>query len=166
MPGGSARLKEATMEFLPGLKGALNHHPLFVHFPIAFWLGALLFETLAVLRSSEELHRTATRLLYLGTLMAFAAVGTGLLAEEAVPETGPARDVFELHEKLMYATTSAAVGLCMLAFFRRKNFTAGLRKVFLAGLLVLAGLLTVGSDRGVQLVYQYATSVRVPAAPK
>src|SRR2546422_6160253 len=139
---------------------------LFVHYPIAFWLGALLFEALAVLRSSEEWHRTAARLLYLGTLTAFAAVGTGLLAEEAVPETGPARDVFELHEKLMYITTSAAVGLCMLAFFRRKNFTAGLRKLFLVGLLVLAGLVMVGSDRGAQLVYQYATSVHLPAAPK
>ncbi len=154
------------MEFLPGLKGALNYHPLFVHFPIAFWLAALMFEALAVLRSSEELHRTATRMLYLGTLTAFAAAGTGLLAEAAVPEMGPARDVFELHEKLMIVTTSAAVGLCMLAFFRRKNFTAGLRKVFLVGLLALTGLLTAGSDRGAQLVYQYATSVRLPSTPK
>ena len=154
------------MEFLPGLKGALNHHSLFVHFPIAFWLAALMFEALAVLRSSEELHRTAARLLYLGTLTAFAAAGTGLLAEAAVPEMGPARDVFELHEKLMIVTTSAAVGLCMLAFFRRKNFTAGLRKVFLVGLLALTGLLTAGSDRGAQLVYQYATSVRLPSTPK
>jgi len=51
---------------LPGLKGVLNPHPLFVHFPISFWLGALLFEALAVWRSSDELHRTAARLLYLG----------------------------------------------------------------------------------------------------
>jgi len=82
-----------------------------------------------------------------------------------VPETGPAQDIMELHMKLMLITTSAAVGLCMLAFFRRENFTAGLRKFFLVGLLVLAGLLTLGSDRGVQLVYQYATSVHLPAAP-
>ncbi len=154
------------MQFLPGAKGMLNHHPMFVHFPIAFWLGALLFEALAVWRSSDEWHRTAARLLYLGTLCAFAAVGTGLLAEESVPETGPSRDVFEIHEKMMYVTTSAAVGLCMFAFFTRKKFTAGLRKLFFAGLIVLAVLLTVGSDRGAQLVYQYATSVHLPAPPK
>src|SRR5207245_8976270 len=132
------------LAILPGLKGMLNYHPLFVHYPIAFWLGALLFEALAVLRSSEEWHRTAARLLYLGTLTAFAAVGTGLLAEEAVPETGPARDVFELHEKLMYITTSAAVGLCMLAFFRRRTLTAGLRKLFLVEFVVLSVLVYVG----------------------
>jgi len=150
------------MELLPGLKGMLNPHPLFVHFPISFWLGALLFEALAVWRSSDELHRTAARLLYLGTLCAFAAVGTGLLAEEAVPESGPVHEVMELHQVLMVFTTSAAVGLCMLTFFRRHNFTAALRKLLLAGLVVLAILLTVGSDRGVELVYQYATSVRIP----
>jgi len=38
------------MDFLlPGLRGMLNDHPLFVHFPIALWLAALLFEALALL---------------------------------------------------------------------------------------------------------------------
>ena len=128
-------------------------------------MGALLFEALAVWRSSDELHRTAARLLYLGTLCAFAAVGTGLLAEEAVPDTGPAHEVMEMHQVLMVFATSAAVGLCMLAFFRRHSFTPALRRLLLAGLLVLAILLTVGSDRGVQLVYQYAASVRIPVLP-
>lgn len=154
------------MEFLPGLRGMLNWHPLFVHFPIAFWLGALLFEALAVVRSSDEWHRTAVRLLYLGTLSALAAAGTGLLAEESVPETDQAHEVMELHMTLMLITTSAAVGLCMLAFFRRNNVTAGLRKLLLLGFIVLAGLLTVGSDRGAQLVYQYGTAVNWPTPPK
>src|SRR5437879_12402284 len=99
------------LAILPGLKGMLNYHPLFVHYPIAFWLGALLFQALAVLRSSEEWHRTAARLPYLGTLTALAALDTGLLAENALSETDPARDVFGRHEKLMYSSTSAALGL-------------------------------------------------------
>jgi uncharacterized membrane protein len=158
--------EEAKMPSLPGLKGMLNYHPLFVHFPIAFWLAALLFEVLAVARSSDEMHRTAARLLYLGTLCALAAVGTGLLAQDSVMEMGPEHDVMEIHETLMLITTSVATGLCMLAFFRRKNFTARLRKWFLAGLVVLGILLTVGSDRGAQLVYQYATAVHLPTPPK
>ena len=145
--------------FLPGLRGMLNWHPVFVHFPIGLWVGALIFEAIAVLRSSEDWHRTAARLLYLGTLCAFAAVGTGLLAEEAVPEASPAHEVMELHEKLMFATTSVAVALCGLAFFKRKDFSAGMRKIFLAGLLVLAALMTLGADRGAQMVYQYGVSV-------
>ncbi len=151
---------------LPGLREMLNYHPAFVHFPIALWIGALMFEALAVARSSDDWHRTAARLLYLGTLFAFAAVGTGWMADMAVPPSGPAYEVKELHEKLMLATTSVSVGLCLFAFFARKRFTARLRKLFLLGLVVLTVLLTIGADRGAQLVYQYATSVHLPAAPK
>ncbi len=150
---------------LPGLKEMLNYHPAFVHFPIALWIGALVFEALAVVRSSDDWHRTAARSLYLGTLFAFAAVGTGLRADMAVPPSGPAFEVKELHEKLMLATTSVSVGLCLFAFFARHRFTARLRKWFLLGLVVLAVLLTIGADRGAQLVFQYGASVRVPAAP-
>lgn len=40
---------------LPGLAAAPNIHPLFVHFPIAFWLAALLFCCLALLRPGAGL---------------------------------------------------------------------------------------------------------------
>jgi uncharacterized membrane protein len=144
---------------LPGMRGMLNWHPLFVHFPIALWVGALIFEAMAVLRSSEDWHKTAVRLLYMGTLFGLAAAGTGLLAEKSVMEMGPERDAFEIHETMMYITMSVAVGLCGLAFFKRKSFSAGTRKIFLLGLIVLAGLMTVGADRGAQMVYQYGVSV-------
>lgn len=137
----------------------LNPHPLFVHFPIALWVGALLFELLAVARSSEEWHKTAVRLLVLGTILAVPAALSGAFAEASVPETGPAKDAFEFHETTMYVTSSYAVLLCGFAIIKRKNFTPGLRKIFLLGLVVLAGLLTVGADRGAQMVYEYGVSV-------
>jgi len=146
------------MEFLPGLKGMLNYHPLFVHFPIAFWVGALLFEVIAMIRKNDELHRMARRLLYLGTIAAVAAVWTGLMAEESVPEAGAAHEIMEIHERMMLVTSNLAVGLCLLAAFNRQ-MSGGLRKLFLLGLVVLAGLLVIGTDRGAQLVYQYATGV-------
>jgi len=146
------------MEFLPGLKGMLNYHPVFVHFPIAFWVGALLFELLAIVRKKEELHRTARRLLYAGTIFAAAAVWTGLYAQESVPEAGGAQEVLLIHQRMMLLATSLAVGLCMLAAFKREMSSA-LRKLFLLGLLALAALMGIGADRGAQLVYQYATGV-------
>ena len=42
---------------LPGLRAALNYHPIFVHFPIVLWFAALLFELLAVSRASERILR-------------------------------------------------------------------------------------------------------------
>ena len=146
------------MEFLPGLKGMLNYHPVFVHFPIAFWVGALLFEVMAMVRKKDELHRMARRLLYLGTIAAVAAVWTGLLAEGSVPEAGAAHEIMEIQERMMLITSSLAAGLCLLALFKRQ-MGGGLRKLFLLGLVVLAGLIVIGTDRGAQLVYEYATGV-------
>lgn len=143
---------------LPGMKAALNLHPMFVHFPIVLWLAALLFEILAVWRASEELQRTASRLLYLGTLAAIITVMTGLAAQNSVAP-GEAQRAVGIHETLMLTATSLAIGLCMFAFFTRKEFTAKLRKVLLLGMVLLGVLLTIGTDRGAQLVYGYGSAV-------
>jgi len=143
---------------LPGLKAILNIHPMFVHFPIALWLGALVFEALAVALGSDEWHRTAARILYLGTLAGAVTIFTGIAAEKSVPP-GPAMVVVGIHETLMMITTSVAVGLSLFALAFRRNFTATFRKYLLAGLIVMAILMTMGADRGAQLVYEYGTAV-------
>jgi uncharacterized membrane protein len=143
---------------LPGLKDALNFHPMFVHFPIVLWLAALLFQVLALWRANEEMQRVSARMLYLGTLAAIVTVLTGLAAENSVPP-GDAMRAVGIHETLMLVSTSLALALCMFAFFTRKNFTAQLRKLMLLGLAVLAVLLTIGADRGAQLVYGYGSAV-------
>ena len=148
---------------LPGLKAALNFHPMFVHFPIVLWLAALLFQLLALWRASDEMQRMTARMLYLGTLAAVVTVFTGLAAEKSVP-AGDAMRTVGIHQTLMLMATSVGIALCMFAFFARRNFTAPLRKVMLAGLFVLAVLLTIGADRGAQLVYGYGSAVNWPEA--
>lgn len=143
---------------LPGLRAALNYHPAFVHFPIVLWLAALLFQMLAVWRASDEMQRMSARMLYLGTLAAIVTVLSGLAAANSVPP-GDAMRTVGIHETLMLTATSLAGALCMLAFFARKNFTVQLRKIMLFGLFILAVLLTIGADRGAQLVYGYGAAV-------
>jgi uncharacterized membrane protein len=143
---------------LPGLKAALNYHPIFVHFPIVLWLAALLFELLAVCRKSDEMQRAASRMLYLGTLAAIVTAWTGLLAEKSVPP-GIAQRVVGIHQALMLVSTSLAGALCVFAFLVRRNFTVLLRKVMLLGLCILGVFVTLGADRGAQLVYEYGSAV-------
>jgi uncharacterized membrane protein len=143
---------------LPGFKAVLNVHPLFVHFPIGLWIGALIFEIIAVLRKSDDWHRTAARLLYVGTLAAGIAILTGLYAQKSVPP-GPAMTVVGIHETLMMITTSIALALSLFALVFRKAFTAGYRRLMLIGMCVLTILLVLGTDRGVQLVYGYGSAV-------
>lgn len=142
----------------PGFRAALNYHPAFVHFPIVLWLAALLFEALAVWRGSDEMQRTASRMLYLGTLAALVTAMTGFAAQKSIPP-GDAQRVVGIHETLMLVSTSLALLLCLFAFVQRKNFTAQLRKAMLIGLVLLAIVMTIGADRGAELVYGYGAAV-------
>ena len=151
---------------LPGLKSMLNIHPLFVHFPIALWLAALLFESLAIWRSNNDQHRTAVRLLYLGTLSAFGTAFTGWLAQSSVEPSLTIQRIFDIHETLMLIATSLATALSIYCFAKRANFTATSRRILLIGLIALAIVTIIGTDRGAQLVYQYAQSVNGPDASK
>lgn len=143
---------------LPGFKAALNYHPVFVHFPIVLWFAALLFELLAVWRASDDMQRTAARMLYLGTLAAIVTLLSGWAAENSVPP-GEAQHIVGIHETLMVISTSLALALCLFAFFARKNFTAPLRRLMLLGLFLLCVFVTIGADRGAQLVYGYGSAV-------
>jgi uncharacterized membrane protein len=63
---------------LPGVQHLQNIHPLVVHFPIAFLVGAALFYFLSWIFRNNTLTTAGFLLLILGTLSAGAAVGTGL----------------------------------------------------------------------------------------
>lgn len=148
----------------PGWKYALSHHPAFVHFPIALWLAALLFEIFAVWRRNDATHHTAVWLLWLGTIAGTFAVGTGLNAAKSVPASlGP---VLEAHEQLMLAAYFIALGLSGFALFAGRRLTQGLKVVVLVGLLILALLVTLGADRGAEMVYRYGVGVNWNTALK
>lgn len=142
---------------LPGWAAAPNHHPAFVHFPIVLWLTALLFEIFAVARRNDPAHRAAVWLLWLGTLGGTLAVYTGLSAGKTVPASvGP---VLEAHEQLMLVGYFLALGLSAFALLAGRRLTHGLKVVVLVGLLILAVLVTLGADRGAEMVYRYGLGV-------
>jgi len=149
----------------PGLHGMSNYHPLFVHFPIALWIAALICELAARIAKHDGLHQTACAVLALGALAAVPAVFSGWSAESSVPNAGAAHDVKELHESLMVTSSILSGVLAALGLFilPRRPLPA-LRAAFLAGLLLLAALASVGADRGALLVYHFGTSIDWAAA--
>jgi uncharacterized membrane protein len=151
----------------PGIEGMTNYHPLFVHFPIALWIAALIFELAARVAKSDALHRTACAVLALGALAAVPAVFSGWSAESAVPGGGEAHQVKGLHESLMVTSSILSGVLAALGLFvLPRRPLAALRAAFLMGLLLLAGLVSVGADRGALLVYHFGTSIDWAAAQK
>ena len=140
---------------LPGVQHLQNIHPLVVHFPIAFLVGAALFYFLSWIFRNQTFATTAFLLLILGTLAAGAAVGTGLYGEEGVMVSRSVRaNLLESHEKLMLATLGVSIGLAIWAVMARP-FPKKKRLLFLFLFLVLLGIMTVGADYGARMVYDY-----------
>ena len=141
--------------FLPGVQHLQNIHPLVVHFPIAFLMGAALFYFSAVVFQRKSLAITAFSLLILGAVCAAAAAGTGLYAEEGVMVSRSVRDnLLEPHETLMLVTAGLSILLALWAVFARP-FPTKRRAFFLLLLVVLLGVMTVGADHGARMVYDY-----------
>jgi uncharacterized membrane protein len=140
---------------LPGVQHLQNIHPLLVHFPIAFLVGAALFYFLSWIFRNQIFATTAFLLLILGTLAAGAAVGTGLYAEEGVMVSRSVREhLLELHETLMLITLGLSIGLSVWALIARPFPKKG-KWIFLLLFLFLLGIMTVGADYGARMVYDY-----------
>ena len=140
---------------LPGVQHLQNIHPLVVHFPIAFLVGAALFYFLGWIFRNNTLTTAGFLLLILGTLSAGAAVGTGLYAEDGVMVSRSVWEhLLEVHEKFMLVALGLSIVLSAWAFIARPFPKKG-RLLFLLLFLVLLGIMSVGADYGARMVYDY-----------
>jgi uncharacterized membrane protein len=140
---------------LPGIEHLQNPHPLFVHYPLAFLLGAAIAYLAAWIWRSDRLAGIAWALLLAGTAAGAVAIGTGLYAEKGVMVDRSVRAaLLEQHEMLMIATGCLAVALSIWAIAARP-FPRRLRVVFVIGLLAMVGVMMKGADNGGRMVYDY-----------
>lgn len=140
---------------LPGARHLQNVHPLVVHFPVAFLMGAALLYPLAWVAQRESWAWTALWLLVLGTASGAVAVATGLYAEPGVMVARSVRSaLLEVHERIMISTAALAAVLSTWALAGRPMPTRW-RPAFVLLLLVLAAVLARGADYGGRLVYDY-----------
>jgi len=156
-------------QLFPGTLSMKNVHPLFVHFPIAYWTGALFVEFLAVLYK-EELHKVARWLLYLGTFSAVATLATGFVAESTLAqETGghhthsPSHTAIHTHRNWM--VTSSIIGMLVslhMFLIDRKRKWKRHRWGMLFEVTILVIMMALGADRGGRLVYTLGVGVARP----
>lgn len=142
-------------ELLPGLYHAPNIHPLVVHFPIALWVAALLFLGLGSLRRRDDLFRVGCWLLYLGLAAAAVSVGTGLWAAEKLGHDSPGHDLVHVHRNWMLVASGFGALTAGAAFLLRKRMSAAFRWAITGGMIVTVALMTLGADRGAELVFRY-----------
>ena len=140
---------------LPGAQHLQNIHPLVIHFPIAFLMGAALLYVTAWLLKNDRLGQSAFVVLVLGALSLAVAVATGLTAERGVMISLSVREqLLESHEKVMLTTSAICAILTVWAILARPFPKKG-RLLFLFLLLVMIGAMTVGADFGGRMVFDY-----------
>ena len=149
----------------PGAQHLQNLHPLVIHFPIAFLMGAALLYVAAWLLKRDSFAHSAFVVLVLGALSLVVAVGTGLYAEEGVMISLSVREhLLRAHQTYMLVTLAMCTMLTIWAILARPFPKKG-RLLFLSLLLVMTGVMTVGADFGGRMVYDYnagGTACRQP----
>lgn len=132
-----------------------NIHPLVIHFPIAFLMGAALFYFGAWIFKKDDFAKTAFWLLIVGALSLAIAVATGLYAEQGVMVSLSVREnLLKPHKNYMLGTLGICVILTLWAVIARPFPQKG-RILFLVFFLLMVGLMTIGADFGGRLVYDY-----------
>ncbi len=142
-----------------------NFHPLFVHFPIALILSALLLDLLGLICHRPGLHRVALWNLSLGTLGAGAAVLTGLQAEEMAKHSFEIWKVLELHERLGIATLILGVIVVGGRWWMRNQLSTPARLLMTLGTLTMACTVGTGAYLGGRLVYEFGVGGIFGVAP-
>jgi uncharacterized membrane protein len=140
---------------LPGARHLQNIHPLVIHFPIAFLMGAALFYFATWIMKKEDFAKAGFWTLLLGTVSLAVSVGTGLYAEQGVMVHLSVREkLLQPHKNFMIATAALCFILTIWASVQRPFPKKG-RIVFLILILLMVGVMTVGADFGGRLVYDY-----------
>ena len=140
---------------LPGAQHLQNIHPLVIHFPLAFLMGAALLYVAAWLLKHDGFAHSAFVVLILGALSLVVAVATGLYAEQGVMLSLSVREhLLQPHKNAMLATLTMCTIPTIWAIVARPFPKKG-RLLFLFLLLVMIGAMTVGADFGGRMVYDY-----------
>ena len=140
---------------LPGAQHLQNIHPLVIHFPIGFLMGAVLFYFAAWVFKKDDFAKTGFWVLLLGALSLAVAVGTGLYAEQGAMVHLSVREKLLLPHKQWMIATSALCFVTMAWAMIARPFPKKGRIVFLVFLLMMVGVMTIGADYGGRLVYDY-----------
>ena len=129
--------------------------PVFVHFPIALLLAALLIETLALVFQRTAWHRLSLWNLGLGVLGAAAAVLTGRQAMAAAKHSMQIYRIMELHERLGYGVLALMVLIAGCRLVTRDRISRRMRWLLWLVLAAACGVMAFGAHLGGRMVYEF-----------
>jgi uncharacterized membrane protein len=145
---------------------APNLHPLVIHFPIAWWIAAVMVDLVALALPRATWADTVASFLYpAGAFSAMAAYLTGRRAAATVLMPGMALPIVQQHENWALATTIAFASVALARLwsrFRRPQPQRAIGTALVGAALVALVFLFQTGERGARLVYERGVGVSVP----
>lgn len=141
---------EAMPEYLIPL------HPKVVHFPIALFVSALVFDILSLIARKEGLHKAAVYMYAFAALLTPLVVRTGLWEEERIHLGHP---LLEKHRVFALWTMWVSLMSLPVLWFVKKEMPKYFRFIFPVFLLGTVVLVTLAGHNGGRMVYEYGAGV-------
>jgi len=145
---------------------APNIHPLVVHFPIAWWIAAVMVDLIALMLPRAAWADTTAAALYpAGAVSAALAYFTGRQAAATVWTPGMAHPIVEQHWNWALVTT---IGFALIALARLAlTLTHPQRPRWIRTALAVAALAALVSlfqtgEHGARLVFEHGVGVATP----
>lgn len=133
-------------------------HPKVVHFPIALFLTALIFEMISWIFRKDQFHKTALYLFVFAALLSPLIVRTGMWEAERLHLNHPLLAEHSLMaQRLMWISLMSLPFLWLL----KREYVKYFRITFVIVTLVTAGLVGYAGHLGGQMVYEYGVGVEV-----
>lgn len=131
-------------------------HPKVVHFPIALFITAFLFEILSLVSKKEALHKSALTIYMAATLLTPLVVATGLWEEKRLHLHHP---LLERHELSGLLTMGISLISLPIIWFIKKRAALFFRTIFLMFLILITLSVTITAHLGGEMVYEYGIAV-------
>lgn len=136
-----------------------NLHPIFVHFTLALFVTAVIFDVVGYLTKRESLISAAWWNLLVAVVIGIFTVVTGLNAAVTLPHTEKIHEIMGIHEKLGIAALAIMLLLLLWRAINHGKHPSRRRELFF--LLSLIGLATIiaGGYYGGEMVYHYGMGI-------
>ncbi len=131
---------------------AIDFHRLLVHFPVALFLAAALFQALAVWRNSAALQVAAKANLVVGAIGGIFTALSGFLASSEFPDA-----LLETHELLAFVTVGVAAAVAALWLWKPSEPRGKGAFLALGGLAVLAACVGVTGYIGGDMAFGHGS---------
>ncbi len=137
-----------------------NIHPITVHFTIALFSLAVLFEILGWLLVKESFKSAALWNLMFALPAAIASVLSGRFAASAAGHNEIIHEVIETHETYGYVVLGIIAVMFVWRLFRRGKYVRKLQALFIVTGITCFVVMSIGAYYGGELVFTHGMGVK------